>query len=408
MKTVSNIDESEVKGAIRTQLPVKVCIHLLKKARSDVRSKRAAEALIRAGYAVSIVDVESERTIPKEENIDGVRLKHMIVPNWFTSRCFQPWFFLVAMRTFLLSINRLLQTQADIYHASELTALPASYIVAKLRRKPLIFEAYELHLPVPHTDVVFWRPLGGVLMRLLALILPRCAGVIAASPLYAREFCNRYHLPDVITIRNVLEYQPVAKSERIRRYLGLSPDVRIALYQGRLQRNRGLDRLVRAARFLEQDIVIVMMGEWQGMVRSEIEALIANEGVGDRVKIIPQVPYEELLEWTASADIGLTILPPDYSLSIRMTLPNKLFEYLMAGLPVLSSELDAIAAVIKTYDVGDVVGSLAPTDVGAAINAMFADRVALERMHHNALNAAKECCWEKESQHLIRLYQSLA
>ena len=78
----------------------------------------------------------------------------------------------------------------------------------------------------------------------------------------------------------------------------------------------------------------------------------------------------------------------------------------MAGLPVLSSSLDAVVEVIKTYDVGRVVRSLAPADIGAAINAMLTDRDALAPMHHNALDAARqELNWEKEQRHLVHLYR---
>ncbi|HZU01814.1 MAG TPA: glycosyltransferase, partial [Ktedonobacteraceae bacterium] len=128
----------------------------------------------------------------------------------------------------------------------------------------------------------------------------------------------------------------------------------------------------------------------------------------ERVKILPPVPYKELLLWTASADIGLIVLPLDYSLSIRYTLPNKLFEYLMAGLPVLSSPLDAVVNVIKTYDVGQIAPSLSPAVIGEAINSMLANRDALVRMRYHALEAAKqEFNWEKETQQLVSLYHTL-
>ncbi len=77
----------------------------------------------------------------------------------------------------------------------------------------------------------------------------------------------------------------------------------------------------------------------------------------------------------------------------------------MAGLPVLSSELDAVVDLLHRYDVGRVVSSLTPADVGAAINAMLADRAALARLSRNARDAVQhDLCWEKESQELIRLY----
>ena len=407
MKVVSGLKASIEENVITPQRPMKVCMYILMKARKEVRAMRAASALVEAGYTVSVIDVECEPTLPHEEYLSGIRMKHMIIPNWFTARRFQPWFFLVAIRVFILSIWNLFRSQADIYHAHELTALPASFIIAKLRRKPLIFEAYELHLPVPETGVAFWRLLGGLLMRLLAVILPHCQGVIAASPLYAQELRKRYHLSEVLAIRNVPMYRKVAKTERLRQLLELEPDTYIALYQGSLQPNRALEKLVYAARFLERNSVIVMMGDAIGNTRVELEALIASEGVTDRVKILSAVPYEELLEWTASADIGLAIFPPNYSLSIRMTQPNKLFEYLMAGLPVLSAQLDAIVDVIRTYDAGRVVSSLEPTDLAAAINAMLTDKAALERMHDNALKAAQNCCWERDSLLLLHLYQQI-
>ena len=91
-----------------------------------------------------------------------------------------------------------------------------------------------------------------------------------------------------------------------------------------------------------------------------------------------------------------------------MMLPNKLFEFLMAGVPVLASPLDDVADIIKSYDVGQVVSSLAPADIGTAINAMLTDQHALDRMHSNALKAAQEDLnWEKEQQQLVHLYYGI-
>lgn len=222
------------------------------------------------------------------------------------------------------------------------------------------------------------------------------------------ELEKLYGAKDVTFIRNVPPYKVVTKSNRLHQRLGLDPHVRIALYVGNIQRNRGLHLLVQAAQFLEKDIVIVMMGQGFAETLPQIQSQISSLRVADRVKILPPVPYDELIEWTASADIGLSVLPPDYSLSIQKCLPNKFFEYLMAGLPVLSSQLDAIAEVIKTYDVGRVVPSIAPEDVGAAINAMLADHDDLARMSMNALEVSRQLFhWEKESQKLIDLYQEI-
>jgi glycosyltransferase involved in cell wall biosynthesis len=387
--------------------PVTVCMHVLGAARNDRRVMREATALAEAGYAVSIVDIEGQRHQPVEEELHGICVKHILMPASFMATRFTRWALFRAAHLLFLGALRLLQTPADIYHAHDVAGLPACYIAARLRRKLLIFDAHERPLDEPSNEL--FHRMEPLLAYLLARLVARCAGIITVSPPILEELRSRYGIPMVSLVRNVLPYRTVPKSDRLRQLLGLGPEVRIALYQGHLQPlDRGLETLIRSAAFLEPNIVIVMMGKGYGTIKSEFEALIASEGVADRVKIIPPVPYEELLEWTASADLGLIVYPPDFSLIVLLCLPNKLFEYLMAGLPVLASQLDAVAEVVTTYDVGQILPALAPTDISAAIRSMLADADALARIRRNALDAAqRDLCWEKESQRLIHCYREI-
>lgn len=405
MRSEVNTDPLALKAG--TQIPARVCLSVLRDARYDTRAMREAATLTEAGFEVTIADVVSTPAHPGEEKMRGFRIRHILVPDWQTARRSEGRFFLKSVQTFLRSCRQLFLCPADIYHASELTALPACFIVAKLRRKPLIFEVYDLQFPSPATGVKFWGRLGKALDLLQAWTLPRCAGIVATSPLHAKELKKRYRVTDITLVRNVPLYRRVAKNDRLRQHLGLAPQTRIVLYQGGMQPGRGLEMLVSAASYLRKDIVIVMMGQDMLGTRSKLEAQIAHQGVEERVRIMAAVPYEELLQWTASADVGITILPPDYSLNVRTCLPNKFFEYVMAGLPVLSSAVPAIAGVIKEYDIGRIMPSLAPQDVGAAINAMMEDGDALERMRQNTAKAARECCWQKDSARLIGLYRKI-
>lgn len=400
MKTIA-VGETTV---TKVKPPIRVCMHYAHK--TDARVIRDATALVEAGFIVTIVDVESDRTRPAEEDIRGVHFKHIFMPSYFVSARFKPWFLVKLVMVMVYGTIQLLRVQADIYHAHVERALPACYIAARLKRKPFIIDMPELNLSDP--SYARWSRLSVLARHLIRHMVSYSAGYITASPLYPQEFTRLYGAKDVTFIRNVPPYKAVTKSNRLHRCLGLDPHVQIALYQGYIQPDRGLHLLVQAAPFLEKDIVIVLLGQGFKETPALLQSLIASEGVADRVKMLPPVPYDELLDWTASADIGLTVLPPDHSLSIRKCLPNKLFEYLMAGLPVLSSELDAIAEVINTYDVGRVAPSLAPQDIGAAINEMLSDHEGLARMSSNALAAAKqEFYWEKESQKLLHLYEEI-
>jgi len=375
MDTLVNVT---MKNAGKTSIsspPLKVCMHVLTTGRTDNRVLREAAALVEAGYDVSIVDVEPEHNRPTIEDFQGIQLKHIVNPAWFTRSRFKPLFFVKMGWMIFRAALLMLRTPADIYHAHDENALPACYFVARLRRKPLIFDAHELPLE-NNPNFTRWRRLTALAKRLLAAALPYCAGIITTSSPYAQAIQEQYHRSDITLVRNFPVYQAVKKSDRLRKHLGIHHQVRIALYQGYLQPSRGLDRLVQAASFLKPDIVIIMMGPDQDNTKGQLEALSIEKGVADRIKIIPAVPYEELLDWTASADVGLNILATEYSLSM-----------------------------IKPLDVGRIVPSFEPETISSTINEILADNDALMRMHRNALEAArKELNWEKEKEQLITLY----
>ena len=385
-----------------------VCMHLQAVARTDPRVMREATALVAAGFNVVVVDIEEDGRRDRVEVLQGVHLSHVIMPSWYISTRF-PWSLVKAARMCLVATLRLLRVPADSYHAHDAPALIPCYIAALLRRKPLVLDAHELPLATTPLEAmsVNVRTIFPLLTWLFTHMMPYCRAAIATSAPMARAISMQYRLP-VAVIRNFPPFQAVAPSDRLRHRLGVGPGVRIALYQGNIQPDRQLDRLVHAAALLDRDTIIVLMGAAHDATRIELERLIAQMGVDDRVKILPPVPYAELLAWTASADVGLNILPVGYSAHLDVCLPNKVFEYMMGGVPVLVSPLAAVADIVTRFDVGSVVETLEPVTIASAIKALLADREAMARMRHNALNAArKEFHWEQEQLHLVTLYRWL-
>jgi O-antigen/teichoic acid export membrane protein/glycosyltransferase involved in cell wall biosynthesis len=392
----SALDDSYEADGIKAQ--AQIVMHIRGIVRNDMRVLREATALVQAGFNVSIVDIERAYTCPEKEDRSGIHIHHLFHKPSFIHTPFK-------IRLLFYSIYQLLTMSADAYHAHDLSALPACYIAALLRNKALIFDAHEL--PMSNMSA-HWRRFRLLLTCLLVHIVPRCTGVITVSPHIGQALHTRYRSPQVSLVRNFPEYQAVAASNRIRQHLELGPEAKIVLYQGNIQADRSLEKLVLAARFLKPDTVIVMMGWADDAIRKQLEDLIQHEGMEKQVKLLPPVPYEDLLHWTTSADLGLVLFSPDYSLGIRWCLPNKLFEYIMAGLPILASPLDAVEDVLRQYDVGKIVSSLAPAEIGIAIEAMLADPTALARMHANALTASRQdLCWEKEQHQVIKLYRSV-
>lgn len=368
---------------------------------------RAASTLVEAGCVVTLIDRVSEHSSPPGEKTSGISIQHIIVQRRSTGWIADIKHLLQAPIGWLMSVKRLLQTPADLYHASGLRALPACYIAAASHRKPLVFEAYEQPFATFATGGLCKRWLCKLFVCFLKGILWQCAGVIAVSPLDVQEYRREYSLPDVVLLRDVPAYRPAHKDKCLRKCLGLHTEMRIAFYAGALRSEYELENLVRAAAFLERDIVLVLMKRGPCEMIARMEQLIEGEGMLERVKLLEPVPREELLDWISSADLGLLVLPPTYMPGAASVQPAMFFDYLIAGLPVLTSQLEAVVEIVASYDAGRVVAALTPEDIGAAINALLADSEALAWMRDNALRAAREFCWERERQKLVTLYRDI-
>jgi glycosyltransferase involved in cell wall biosynthesis len=384
-----------------------VCMHVLNPALPDARVMREATALAATGFDVTLVDIEHGDRRPAEERVDRVRLKHVRMKQrlarYYSPVSFIPWMLFKVARIVLGALT-VVRTRADVYHAHDATALPACYLAARLRRRALVYDVHDIPLVQPH--LVRLRAVHAVSAFVIRHMMRRCTGVVTASPLYVDEVQRLFGGPRATVVRNVPVYQEVPPTNRIREYCGLPDDVRIVLYQGGLSYERSLDLLVQAAHYLKPGIVVVMMGD--GPSLPSLVEQVARERLEERVKFIPKRPYEELLSWTASADLGYNGISPDSSISTRYALPNKLFEFIMAGLPVLTPQLDACAAIVTQYDVGRVIPSLTPRDIAAAINTILDDPEELARLRSNALSAARrELRWDVESSQIVGLYRRL-
>lgn len=146
MKTVTVLNASTLREATTALSPIRICMHVLGPARTDARVMREATALVEDGFAVSIVDIESDGGQNVEEEIQGVFLKHIIVSKSFLSTRFARWSLIKAIQILLRVTLCVMRTPADIYHAHDVSGLLPSYIAARLHRKPLIFDSHEIPL----------------------------------------------------------------------------------------------------------------------------------------------------------------------------------------------------------------------------------------------------------------------
>lgn len=173
---------------------------------------------------------------------------------------------------------------------------------------------------------------------------------------------------------------------------------RTLLYHGLIDPARDLDIAVRAAAVWTSDTRLVIRGPSEGDTAENLKALAVELGVTHKVTLEPAVPFVEMLTRANEADIGYFVYR-DGSPQRRFVLPNKFFEYQMAGLGVMISDLPEMAALTRQYDTGVIVSDLTPEAIARAVDSLTDDQINTYKA--NALKAAETLCWEQEQAVLI-------
>jgi glycosyltransferase involved in cell wall biosynthesis len=197
--------------------------------------------------------------------------------------------------------------------------------------------------------------------------------------------------------------RPDRKHSPLRARAGVPPGIPIVLYQGLYMPHRGLENLVRAAsRFARARLVL--MG-W-GPLLETLQGIVASEGLRDRVVFLEPVPMRELLAVTAGADLG--VIPyRNVGLNNYYTSPNKLFEYVAAGVPVAASRFPELIRVVEGLELGRTFDPDDPASIAAAVDAILENPSERARVQDNALRAAARFTWEDEARTLLEVYQAL-
>jgi len=226
--------------------------------------------------------------------------------------------------------------------------------------------------------------------------------VITVNESIANELVRLYHIPRPTVVMNCPEYVLVLQSNRLREELTIPVEQKIVLYQGQIAEGRGIEHLIQSIQSIP-DSSLVILGE--GPSLEEYRNLTISRQ-WERVYFPGKVSLADLPSYTSSADIGV-LLTEDTCLSYHLSLPNKLFEYIHAGLPVVASNLPEIARVVSTHQIGEVVNPDDPKDIANAISRLLHDPTRYSQCRSNAIQAVKKFTWEQESKNLLAVYQSL-
>lgn len=353
---------------------------------TDQRINRIAKTL--AEYGMDVTVVGFKRKTSKKISYQGYSSVLLWSP-------FQKGFMFYASYNILLFFY-LLFKKVDVLVANDLDSLPANYLVSILRRKKLIYDSHELFTELP--ELVNRKFVKNIWLKTEQAILPNLKYCYTVCGSIARHYLKEYKVPFHV-VRNVpFRKQTLGKQLK-------NPELqnkKIIIYQGALNIGRGIETAIKAVKFLENTALLIA---GKGYFEKDLKELVKKENLQDKVIFLGSMSPQDLHRYTCMADLGFS-LEEHLGLNYYYALPNKLFDYIQAKIPVLVSNLPEMAAIVNNYQIGEVAHNREPQQLAKQFYDMLHNKEKRANWNKNLPIAAQELCWENEKERLIEVYRS--
>ena len=381
---------------------MKINLLVLNDFTNDARVHKEAKSLAQAGHKVTVVALwRAGLEVDEQHARYHVHRVHLATRAWRGS--------LIAPVVKYLEFTYKFRdwakiTPADVYHANDANTLPAAWLASRQFGSALVYDAHELETGRDFGNSRLSRIYPLIWAWPEKLFIRSADAVITVSSGIAEEISRIYHIPVPDVVLNTPEQiqLPKVRPNKIREELGIPAEINIALYQGHIYSGRGLENFFYAIQSLK-NVCAVALGEGPML---ESFRLQVNQGDWKRVYLPGKVPLDKLLNYTASADVGLVLIE-NTCLSHYYSLPNKLFEYMHAGIPVIGSDLPEISRMILENKIGQVVNPNKPDEISKSIQNILSDDSTYEAYVANCVQASHSYNWENESNKLVGLYLKL-
>ncbi len=358
----------------------KIIVSVTNDLETDQRVQKVCESLVHFGFEVVLVG----RCLPTSKS-----LKFPYQTKRF-NLLFNKGFLFYANYSIVLFFY-LLKTKATHLLSNDLDTLLPNFIVSKLKNLDLIYDSHELFSEVP--EVVNRPVVKKVWIGLESFLLPKLHTCYTVSESIAKYYNSKYSSSFEVIYNYPVFYEP-KKNCSI-----LAEETRaIILYQGAVNIGRGIELMIDCMMHIEDALLVIVGG---GDIFLEIQEKVSNLNLEDKVLLMGRVSPEVLKGITPYASLGLS-LEEDLGLNYRYAMPNKIFDYVMAEVPVLVSDLPEMRSVINKYKIGWVVESRSSIELAIQINNILEIDSAFfsSSLHHSR----KRLNWESQENVLRKIF----
>ena len=371
----------------------KVVSIVLNNFKNDSRVLKENISLQNAGYDVQVVALWEDGVEEREEiaNIPVHRVK-LKSKNWSKNKIVQ----LIKYFEFLYKVSKEYK-DADMLHCNDLNALPIGVVIKKFFNKDvkIVYDAHEYE-----TEIIGLKGVQKTLTKLLEKYLIKYVdAVITVSNTIANEYVKLYNIKKPSLVLNTPPYKEIEKKDIFREKFNIPKKATIFLYQGGLSSGRGIEILLETFKQLNQKPIIIFMG--YGELEDKIKEASKEYG---NIYFHPAVTPDILLDYTSSTDFGISTIE-NSCLSYRYCLPNKMFEYIMAEVPVIVSNLPEMKKIVESYKVGVVAKENTPQGLQEAIQEAI--KLDKDKLKTNIKKLKIIYNWENQEKVLLEVYKDL-
>jgi len=343
---------------------------------ADNRMHKVCETLADNNYSVTLVGRKLPYSQPVHRKYKTHRFKLLFKKG--------PLFYAeYNIRLFLF----LLLHRFDIYFAVDLDTILPNVMVAKMKNKPVVYDAHEYFPEVP--EVVNRKKIKKIWEAIENFAVPKVDAVITVSQGIADIFNQKYNV-EATVVRNV------PKSYACKTQKSKKP---LIIYQGSVNVHRGVEYLVQSMKYLPDEVILWIIGT--GDIFDVVESLVEIENLESRVKLFGRVPFEELPKYTCQAWVGVSI-EENVGESYRLALPNKLFDYIQAEIPVLVSDLPEMRKIVEHYQIGEILPNHQPHIIAESLKTLLFDLGKRKYIADHLAKAKRELHWENEQKILLK------
>lgn len=346
---------------------------------TDQRVHKTCSTLIEMGMEPLLVGRRLKESLPVDRPYRTHRIRLFFRKKvWFYAEYQLRLFFFLLFR------------KADGLVANDLDTLLPNHLIAKIKRIPIVYDTHEYYCYTP--ELIHRPQVQKVWLSVERFIFPKLKHIITVNQSIANQYKQQYN-KDLFVVRNI---SPIPNNipRYTRKDWAIPENAFVLINQGSgINVDRGMEEMLEAMLLLPDDVVLLIVGRGDVIphLRKRVEK---SDDLQKRVVFIEPQPYHKLLGITRLADAGLSLdktTNPNY----RFSLPNKLFDYIHSGLPVIGSEVLEVARIIRKYNIGAVIESHKAEQIAQAVIRVKSKPDGFFR--EGFINASKDAQWQSES-----------